>query len=87
MYNIILIINQEWIKEKIKKGDINYFDYNEFNNIEKIDKGGFGIVSKATTNDGMQVALKSFINKKGSGIEENIIKNFIKEVKYYLNLL
>jgi hypothetical protein len=29
----------------------------------------------------MQVALKSFINKKSSKIKENIVRNFIKEVK------
>ncbi|CAB5363533.1 unnamed protein product [Rhizophagus irregularis] len=43
-----------------------------------ISKGGFGIVYKAETNDKKPVALKSLI---GSVIDENIIKNFVKELK------
>ncbi|CAB4383575.1 unnamed protein product [Rhizophagus irregularis] len=43
-----------------------------------IGKGGFGIVYKAETNDKKPVALKGLIS---SVIDENIIKNFVKELK------
>ncbi|GES97465.1 kinase-like domain-containing protein [Rhizophagus clarus] len=69
-------IEEEWIKKKIEDEDIIFFKYNEFKNIEKIDKGGFGVVNKAKTNDRKQVALKVL-----SRIDESIIKNFVKELK------
>ena len=47
---------------------INYIKYNNFSNIEEIDKGGFGVVNKADWND-RKVALKSPLNNS-----ENILK-------------
>ncbi|CAB4402777.1 unnamed protein product [Rhizophagus irregularis] len=68
----------EWIKKKIEEQDINYFEYSEFSKFIEIGRGGFGIVSKAETNDKKQVALKGLTN---SVIEENVIKNLVKELK------
>ncbi|CAB4402497.1 unnamed protein product [Rhizophagus irregularis] len=82
-------IFQEWIKKKLEKEDISYFEYNEFSKPIPIGKGGFGIVYKAETNDKMPVALKGLID---SVIDENIIKNFVKELKllrmvsYHVNI-
>ncbi|PKY24723.1 kinase-like protein [Rhizophagus irregularis] len=78
LLTIYLFKNQEWIKKKLEKEDISYFEYNEFSKPIPISKGGFGIVYKAETNDKKPVALKSLI---GSVIDENIIKNFVKELK------
>ena len=30
---------KKWIEMKIKDGDINYFEYNDFRNIEKMIRG------------------------------------------------
>ncbi|CAB4402705.1 unnamed protein product [Rhizophagus irregularis] len=72
---------EEWIKKKMKEEDIKYFEYSEFNKIKKIGEGGFGVVNRAETNDKVQVALKGLIEKKSSKIEENVIENFVKELK------
>jgi hypothetical protein len=66
----------------MEEEDINYFEYSEFGKFMKIGEGGFGIITKAETNDKKQVALKSLIS---SVIDKNVIKNFVKEVKLYLN--
>ncbi|RGB39158.1 kinase-like domain-containing protein [Rhizophagus diaphanus] len=70
-------IGSEWIKKKMEEEDINYFEYNEFSKPIPIGKGGFGFVHKAETNDKKQVALKGLID---SVIDENVIKNFVKEL-------
>ncbi|PKC76119.1 kinase-like protein [Rhizophagus irregularis] len=72
---------EEWIKKNMKEEDIKYFEYSEFNKIKKIGEGGFGVVNRAETNDKVQVALKGLIEKKSSKIEENVIENFVKELK------
>ncbi|CAB5360015.1 unnamed protein product [Rhizophagus irregularis] len=71
-------IGSEWIKKKMEEEDINYFEYSEFSKPIPIGKGGFGFVHKAETNDKKQVALKGLID---SVIDENVIKNFVKELK------
>ena len=51
------------INIKIRYGNIPYFEYKNFSNIEKIGEGAFGIVNKADWNDGgIKVALKSSEN-------------------------
>jgi hypothetical protein len=72
---------KEWINTKIRDRDINYFEYNNFSNIENINKEGegFGIVTRANWNDGgIKVALKKFINN--SKIDENQKANCLEEV-------
>ncbi|GBB86740.1 hypothetical protein RclHR1_13130006, partial [Rhizophagus clarus] len=72
---------EERIKRLIEDKDINYFEYSNFNKIENIDEGGFGIVNKAKTNDKKQVVLKCFIERKNSKIEDDDVKKFVKELK------
>ncbi|GBC01762.1 hypothetical protein RclHR1_04320003 [Rhizophagus clarus] len=74
-------IEEEWIRKKIKDEDIHYFEYKEFNDIEEIGKGGFGVVYKAVTNYGMQVAFKGLIEKKTLKIEKDDIIKFVNELK------
>ena len=70
---------KKWIEIKIEDGDINYFEYNNFRNIEKMNEGGFGVVYRADWNDGgIKVALKSLLNI--STIDEGQKENFLKEV-------
>jgi serine/threonine protein kinase len=64
---------KDWVEEKIRDENIDYFEYSEFSNISKIGKGGFGIVNRADfTSSGIQVALKMLLNTtvKGNDIEE-----------------
>jgi hypothetical protein len=56
----------EWIDLKIKDGDINYFEYSEFSNVEKVGREtfveAFGTVSRADWNcGGIKVALKTIL--------------------------
>ena len=72
---------KEWVDMKVKNEYIDYFEYNNFSNIEIIDKGGFGIVKRADWDDGgIKVALKSLNN---STIDEKEMKNFLREVLNY----
>ena len=51
----------QWIEDGISKSYINYYEYNELENIKFIDSGGFGVVHKANLdNSNVVVALKSF---------------------------
>ncbi|GBC28803.2 retinol dehydrogenase 12-like protein [Rhizophagus irregularis DAOM 181602=DAOM 197198] len=68
--------DDEWIKKKIK--DV---EYSEFKDVKEIGKRGFGVVNRVATNDGMQVALKSIIEKKTSKLEDDDIKKFVNEIK------
>ena len=51
----------KWIEEAIAKEYLKYYEYNHFNNIQKIGSGSFGKVYRANwKNPGQYVALKSF---------------------------
>jgi serine/threonine protein kinase len=67
------------LKERLKDGNINYFEYDDFSDIEKIGEGGFAVVERANWIDGgIEVVLKTI---EGSTIdEENVLKEVIKEV-------
>ena len=70
---------KEWIDMKVKDGDIDYFEYNNFSNIEIVDEGEFGVVKRADCSVvGIKVALKSLLNN--STIDEEQKKNFLREV-------
>ena len=76
---------KNWIDDKIKNGDIDYFEYNKFSNIVVIGRGGFGKVSRADLNStGLEVALKSSIYEN-SNIKENddidMLDDLVKEVR------
>jgi hypothetical protein len=69
----------KWIDKKIKDDDINYFEYDDFSNVEKVDRGAFGIVNKAYWKScGITIALK-FLAGNSSFNEDNMNK-FLKEV-------
>jgi len=69
---------KEWIDTKIENGYIDYFEYSNFINIERIDEGGFGIVKRADWSDGgVKVALKSLNN---STIDKHQKESFLREV-------
>ncbi|EXX67611.1 Cdc15p [Rhizophagus irregularis DAOM 197198w] len=70
---------KEWIDERIY--DINYFVYNEFNNLEEIDEGTSGTFKKANLkNQRITVAIKSLNN---SIINENDFNEFITKLKTF----
>ncbi|GES80191.1 kinase-like domain-containing protein [Rhizophagus clarus] len=70
----------EWIDTKIKDGNIDYVEYNEFSDVKKIGEGGFGIVESAYwENCGIKIALKTLINN--SSVDENSMNEFVKELK------
>lgn len=54
----------EWINVKIEDGDINYVEYNEFSNIEKVGERAFGVVNRAYCwrSGGINIALKILAN-------------------------
>ncbi|GES99846.1 kinase-like domain-containing protein [Rhizophagus clarus] len=52
-----------WIEEAISKGYYKFYEYKNFNNIQKIGTGGFGKVYRANWKNSEQyLALKSFFN-------------------------
>ncbi len=60
----------QWFKDGIANEYINYHDYNEFQNIERIGIGGFGEVYRADWESlNIVVALKSL--KDGSNFMTN----------------
>ena len=66
---------KEWIDNKINDGDIIYFDYNEFSNVETCE-----IMKKANwENRKITVELK-ILNNSNSIISENDSKEFIIKV-------
>ena len=68
----------EWIDKKIKDGDIHYFEYNEFSNLEEVGQGAFGVVYRADwKNCGVKVALKTL---KIRTYNHSINDKFLKEV-------
>ncbi|RIA92866.1 kinase-like domain-containing protein, partial [Glomus cerebriforme] len=67
------------IDMKIKCGNIDYIEYNNFSDIEKIGEGGFGIVNRANWIDGgIKVALKGPLN---NSIDDNQKEYFLRELK------
>jgi serine/threonine protein kinase len=65
----------QWIEEGISKRFINYIEYNEFQNIQRVGSGAFGKVYKANwKSSNTVVALKSFIN------DGCILKEIVNEV-------
>ena len=61
------------------KDDINYFEYDEFSNVEKFDDGALGIVNKADWKScKIRIALKFLVNDLS--INEDNMDKFVKEV-------
>src|SRR5436190_1256956 len=70
------------IDEKVKDDEVNYFDYDEFSDVEKVEEGAFGSINRAERKCcGIKVALKTLMNNPS--IDENNTDNmnkFLKEV-------
>ena len=65
----------QWIENGIKEDYINYHDYNEFQNMEYINSGGFGKIYQAIWKSSNNfVALKFFENN------DIIMKEIVNEV-------
>jgi hypothetical protein len=74
----ILKFLKEWIDERINGEDIDCFNYNEFSNIEKIDKKIHETLKKANwENQNITVVLKNLNN---SQITESDFKEFVTQV-------
>ncbi|CAG8439887.1 16470_t:CDS:2 [Rhizophagus irregularis] len=77
-------MEQTWLEKAIRKKHINFHKYGDFENIEIIGSGAYGRVSKAEwVNRDMCIAIKSI--KVFSNADEDIWKNFIKEVIFVSN--
>src|SRR3954453_23776564 len=64
-----------WIELYMKEKNINYYEYNEFNNIEEIDNGLMGKVYRANWNQSERcITLKSF------NLDNNTVKEIVYEV-------
>ena len=75
-----------WIEESISKQHIRYYEYKNFNDIQKIGIGYFGEVYRANwKNFNKYYALKSFFNLNNSTVKEIIHEVII--IKKYLSLL
>jgi serine/threonine protein kinase len=71
----------QWLEDGIVEGYINYYDYNEFKNIQHIGSGGFSKVYRATLkNSDTFVALKYFKNN------HFIIKEIVNEVCLHITI-
>ncbi|PKY53714.1 kinase-like protein [Rhizophagus irregularis] len=69
----------EWIDMKIRDDDINYFDYDEFSNFEKVGEGAFGIVNKADWKScGIKIALKII---EYNSVNQDNMNRFLKELR------
>ena len=54
-----------WLEDAIKKEHINYYEYDQFNNIRKIGTGAFSVVYRANwKRTGKIFALKAFKSEK-----------------------
>jgi hypothetical protein len=65
-----------WIEEAIDKGQLKYYDYEEFINFQEIGTGGFGKVYRANwKNLEENFALKYFFN-----LDNITVKEIVREV-------
>lgn len=62
-----------WLEDSIINEHLNYYEYSEFNNMQQIAIGGFGIVFRANWKNTIFV-LKSFNNEKST------LKEVVNEV-------
>jgi hypothetical protein len=68
---------KEWIDERMNEDDIDYFDFNEFSNLEKIDKRVNKTLKKANWENRKIIVVLKILNLK---INESDFKEFITKV-------
>ncbi|RIB23443.1 kinase-like domain-containing protein [Gigaspora rosea] len=72
--------SEQWLNEAITNDHINFYEFNKFTFIKKIDEGGFGSVAKYKWNDAeLDVALKC--RKVDKDLSGKMIRDFIQELK------
>ncbi|CAB4395988.1 unnamed protein product [Rhizophagus irregularis] len=78
-----------WIQEAIDKEHLNYYEYNQFTNIQEIGAGGFGKVYRANwKNTKKQLALKTFFNLNHITIKEIVCELKIqRKVDFHDNII
>ncbi|PKK69544.1 kinase-like protein [Rhizophagus irregularis] len=78
-----------WIEEVIDKEYLNYYEYNQFNNIQKIGAGDFGKVYRANLKNSEKFfALKSFFNLDNINMKEIVRELKIQhEVDFHDNII
>ena len=68
----------DWLEKSITDGYLDYYDYSEFKDIQKLGSGAYGSVVRANWKDTDTIlALKSF-NKQTS----TLYKEVVHEVKF-----
>jgi hypothetical protein len=94
-HDIDELIQRTQLKAKWYKGVIEWIEYDRFENIEYLAKGGFGITYKATWKDGYIYRWYSENNQwhrfnKGGNValkclhnSQNITVEFLREVRYF----
>nr|CAG8651085.1 983_t:CDS:2 [Entrophospora candida] len=75
-----------WLNEAIQNGHINFYEYCRFKNPQKIGSGGSGKVYKATFNNGMTFALKSYKYTTNTKELINELK-LLRKVDYHQNII
>ncbi|KAF0539814.1 kinase-like protein [Gigaspora margarita] len=63
----------KWLEEELQKGNIAFYKYSLFKNVQDIGKGGFGLISSADY-DSTKVALKNLYTKEAT-------RDFVNELK------
>ncbi|CAB4395995.1 unnamed protein product [Rhizophagus irregularis] len=78
-----------WIEEAIDKEHLNYYEYNQFTDIQEIGAGGFGKVYRANwKNTKKQLALKSFFNLNNITMKEIVCELKIqRKVDFHDNII
>jgi serine/threonine protein kinase len=90
--NTLMMLNQrysedinygiEWIDEAISKEHIKHYEYKNFNNIQEIGSGGYGIVYRADWKNSKKCfALKSF---ELNGATANEVVREVKKKYIYI---
>ncbi|CAG8459774.1 6256_t:CDS:2 [Racocetra fulgida] len=65
----------KWLKKEVENGNIFFYNYSLFSDIEAIGSGGFGLISSADY-DGEKVALKNLKTKEATKDFVNEVMNF-----------
>ncbi|RIA88335.1 kinase-like domain-containing protein [Glomus cerebriforme] len=72
-----MMSTNEWINMKIKNGDIKYFEYNEFVNVEEVDKGAFGTLKSLN-----QISFYPNLNRFFGITKDPLSNNYIIVLEY-----